>query len=185
MVEIMRKIHIFSLILFFALVLQACDYDMTFVFELNPGIDTIEIHTEHIDALATSKVGRSLLDVVVILNEVDTSKLGIYAIIYETTYLDKTYQIIRYVTVIDETAPVIILNPGIDTVFLNETWIDASVTVFDNSLGEVYLTVEGEVDPSREGQYEIVYTATDESGNQASMIRYVNVVLRENVNESS
>jgi hypothetical protein len=181
----MRKIlMMFSLILF-AFLIQACDYDMTFVFELNKGLDTVEIHTQHIDALATSKVGRQMLDVVVIFNDVDISSLGIYTIVYETTYQEKTYRLTRYVTVIDETAPIIELNFGVDTVFLNETWIDASITAFDNSLGEVYIRVEGEVDTSKIGQYEVVYIATDESGNESSMTRYVHVVLRENNDEMS
>jgi hypothetical protein len=179
MVVSMRKTVLIVLMFTASLFFQACGFDTTFVFELNPGVDTVEIHTLHIDTEATARAGRRILDVKVVSNSVDTSKIGVYEIVYETTYLEETYTLSRFVTVVDETPPVITLNPGIDTIFINETWVDASVTVFDNSLGEVFLEVLGEVDITKVGVYEVHYIARDESGNTASIVRFVNVIHRE------
>ncbi len=68
------------------------------------------------------------------------------------------------------------MNLGVDTIKLGEDWQDASVTVTDNSLGEITLTVSGTVDTSTLGTYLITYTATDASGNTSSITRYVTVI---------
>jgi hypothetical protein len=107
---------------------------------------------------------------------VDTSVIDIYQIIYTYDFEEETYSIVRYVAVLDQTPPVLSLNPGIDTVSVNGTWLDAGVEVSDNSEGIVEISITGSVDTSTIGTYEITYEATDSSGNTSSIIRYVNII---------
>lgn len=147
------------------------------VIRLNNSIDTIEIGIPYVDPGATAKYGLVILDVTVISNTVDTSTLGTYEIIYEATHNNFIKTTKRIVTVIDETPPVIVLNPGLDTIYSDETWVDAGVSVTDQSGGEIILTQFGSV-LSTPGEYIITYQATDESGNTSTKIRYVNVIGR-------
>ncbi len=142
---------------------------------LYPGQDTVEINSEWIDAGAKLFVD-DVEYACEIVETVDLSTLGVYTVKYECLYNDTVYHASRYVVVIDQTPPNISLNLGVDTIKLGEDWQDASVTVTDNSLGEITLTVSGTVDTSTLGTYLITYTATDASGNTSSITRYVTVI---------
>jgi len=56
------------------------------------------------------------------------------------------------------------------------------VTVSDNSNEEIEIKIEGEYDPEKEGTYELYYTASDSSGNEAKVS--FQVVVKKNVNIS-
>ena len=148
--------------------------DITLV--LNDGVDTIELGDEFVDAGAKAYVFGLPYKTTVIENTVDTSTLGQYTIVYEYTRNDLSKTIERYVFVIDETAPVITLNPGVDTVIIGQMWVDAGVTVNDNDPSSVNVTTEEAVNEAVEGTYDVIYTATDQSGNIASIIRKVHVI---------
>lgn len=148
--------------------------DITLV--LNDGVDTIEIGDEFVDAGAKAFVFGLPYKTTVIENTVDTSTLGQYKIVYEYTRNDLVKTIERYVFVIDETAPVITLNAGVDTVMIGQTWVDASVTVSDNDPTSIIVTTEEAVNEAVEGTYDVIYTATDQSGNTAQIIRKVHVI---------
>lgn len=167
----------FFLLIFMSLFLVGCvDVSLDYLkFELNPGVDTIEINETYVDAFATASYGLKSLEVTVIKNNVDTSKLGVYEIIYQTTHRDLVQTLKRVVRVVDELPPVITLNPGIDTIVLGDTWIDAGVQATDNSLGEVIINVSGTV-LSEVGAYQIVYQAIDPSGNVSELTRVVYVI---------
>ncbi|MFP4478373.1 MAG: immunoglobulin-like domain-containing protein [Candidatus Izemoplasmatales bacterium] len=144
--------------------------------ELNPGVDTVEINTEFNDAGAKASLEGKSHPVQVIENNVDTSQIGTYEITYQTTFGDVTLEITRYVDVVDETPPSVTLNPGIDTVIKDTEWIDAGVDISDNSGLDVNLEKRGQVSISQIGEYQITYTATDSSGNQTTIIRFVHVI---------
>ena len=146
---------------------------------LNPGIDTIEINTEFVDAGVTFEVNGRNRSVDTVDNQVDTSTLGAYTVTYTVTYDDKTYSVDRHVYVIDETPPVITLNPGVDTIFVGDQWTDAGAIVEDNSLEVIDIVVGGEVDTNLAGTYEITYTATDSSDNTITATRYVVVIEKD------
>ncbi len=142
--------------------------------ELNPGIDTIELGTPHIDAFAQASYGLRTLDVVIIFTDVDIHRVGTYEIVYEATYGGISKVIRRKVNVVDQTAPVVVLNPGIDTVMIGETWNDSGVEAIDES--EISsITVSGDVVDSV-GDYTITYTVTDVHGNTTTIIRIVSVM---------
>lgn len=171
------KIKVLTILFILMILLTGCttlslDY---LVFELNPGIDTIEINDLHVDQGAKASYGFKSVDVIVISNNIDTTHIGEYEIIYQATYKELVQTLVRKVNVVDQTPPDITLNPGIDTILLGETWIDAFVEVHDNSLGEIQIEVIGSV-LNIPGKYEIVYQATDASGNTSQLIRVVYVI---------
>ena len=82
----------------------------------------------------------------------------------------------RYVVVTDQISPEIKLNLGIDTVIIGNEWTDAGVTISDNSDEAIGAVITGSVDINTPGRYQIIYTATDSSGNDNSVTRYVTVI---------
>ncbi len=143
---------------------------------INAGQDTVEINSEWIDAGAKFVLNDTEYNMTT-LDTVDNSTLGLYEVTYSYDYDSETYSITRYVIVTDQTAPVIELNLGVDTIKVGETWTDGGVIMItDNSLETLTITVSGVVDINTVGTYEITYTATDSSGNTSSIIRYVTVI---------
>ena len=173
----MRKILI-ALVVLLIIGLSGCE-DETVVpeitFTLQDGQDTIEINTEWIDAGAVLSVDTLSFNATAV-GSVDTTVIGLYMVEYTYEYLELSYSLTRYVNVVDQTTPVITLNLGVDTITKDTTWTDAGATVTDNSGEVLTLTVTGTVDTTTIGTYEVIYSATDASGNITSLIRYVNVV---------
>jgi len=88
---------------------------------------------------------------------------------------DLVQTLVRIVTVVDETPPVLSLKPGIDTITVDETWVDEGIQATDNSQEELEIVVQGEVLPIV-GIYEITYRVLDSSGNVSTIKRYVHVI---------
>jgi hypothetical protein len=171
----MKKILVIIPIILIILTLSACNSKEEMYLVLLEGQDTVEINSTWEDAGAKFYVGNTEFQAVTD-DFVDTSRLGLQEIKYHNNYDGKKYEITRYVMVVDQMAPVITLNLGVDTLKQGETWVDAGATVVDNSLEELTIVVTGTVDTSTVGTYEITYTATDSSGNTSSIIRYVDVL---------
>ncbi|MBN2503814.1 MAG: DUF5011 domain-containing protein [Bacilli bacterium] len=145
---------------------------------LKAGIDTVEINQEFVDAGAIAKVRNWNIGYDVVSDTVDVSAIGTYEIVYETSYRGFTKRIVRIVTVVDETAPEVDLNAGLDTIYEGDSWIDAGVEATDNSLGTVEIEIIGSVSTAVAGEYMITYVVTDASGNETNVIRYVNVLKK-------
>ena len=142
---------------------------------LSPGQDTVEYQSEWIDAGATL-IYNNVSYQMTTDDVVDENQIGIYVITYEYVIDDTTYSITRYVAVVDQTAPEIQLNMGVDTILIGGEWNDAGVSVSDNLDEVLEVIVTGTVDTSTVGTYIITYTVTDSFGNSASCTRYVNVI---------
>lgn len=172
----MRKIILVMLMITLSLSLIACAEPSIdrLKFSLNPGVDTVELHTEHLDEGAKATYGFRTLDVEVISNNVDTTKIGEYEIVYYVTYLDFEKTLTRKVTVVDEMLPIVTLNPGLDTVYQGETWIDQGVY----SDEEIDVDVSGFVDINTPGEYVITYTIKDINDQELILYRFVNVIER-------
>lgn len=145
---------------------------------LKPGIDTVEVHSGYSDPGVIAKARDWPMGYTVVSNTVNITEVGVYEIVYEAQKQGIVIRLTRIVTVIDETPPIIELLPGIDTVYEGDEWVDASVSVTDNSLKDVTWVVEGRVTGSVVGEYVIRYIAEDVSGNVSEAIRYVNVLKR-------
>jgi len=141
---------------------------------LNPGQDTVEINTDWSDAGAKGIVNQ-VEHVLTTASSVDVTTTGIYPIEYVFEYNQVFYYIVRYVIVSDQIAPILQLNPGIDTVMKDSVWTDAGAQVHDNSNATLTINVLGEVNTTIAGTYQIIYTAQDASGNESQIIRFVTV----------
>ena len=84
----------------------------------------------------------------------------------------------RTVRVVDTTAPQLSLN-GREYILMpaNGVYEEEGVTAIDNYDGDISSSVKisGKVDVTKPGLYQVIYTATDSSKNEATIIRMVNV----------
>src|SRR5699024_1467571 len=84
----------------------------------------------------------------------------------------------------DTTAPEITLN-GDNPLELEigDTYEEPGASAIDDVDGDVTVDISGEVDTSTVGSYEVVYTASDAAGNEATETRTVNIIEVEEVPE--
>jgi hypothetical protein len=159
--------------------------DVNFDYELNPGIDTIEVNSTWVDAGVKLFIDDIEVNVTSINNYIKEYRIGDYQVEYVLEYEGISYKVYRHVKVIDETNPEITLLPGLDTVIIGSEWIDGGVEVTDNSLETLDVIVTGKVNTDVESSYEITYIAIDSSGNADKVHRTVHVVRDNFVAESS
>jgi hypothetical protein len=76
----------------------------------------------------------------------------------------------------DSEAPVISLNGDAEVfITLNGSFEDPGATASDNTDGILNVTVTGTVDTNLEGNYELVYSASDAAGNSSEAARTVHI----------
>ena len=143
---------------------------------------TVEVGTTlKDDGLIAKLFNKNLTKKVQVQTDLNLNRLGTYSINYSMNYLGKTYNLKRNVSVIDEEAPTIILNGDEEiTLYLNDTYTEQGAHAIDNyddDLTESIL-IEGNVDTSREGTYQLNYQVKDSSGNKSSIIRTITVKQR-------
>lgn len=145
-----------SVILLLAVVfaLSSCEvsYNPVLDSHLRPGLDTVIEGGTYTDPGAyvlddTLEVEMDTSDVI------DTSVLGTQTIVYTLTYDSKSYELTRYVKVVPDARMMFDLLPGIDTVYVNDTWVDAGVDVDDSAS----VTVFSDVDTTQIGTYHVIY----------------------------
>lgn len=145
--------------------------------ELVAGYDIVKVNSEWVDeGCIINENDEKYIEMYVKTNNVDTTIIGDYEVIYTLAYDSEEYTCLRIVKVIDDEAPTIILNAGIDTIIIGEEWIDAGVTVTDNYDNEVTVDIIGIVSNNFVGTYTITYTSTDSSGNSKPVERIVTVI---------
>ena len=104
---------------------------------------------------------------------VDTSKLGEYTIEYKA-FLQK---LVRTVTVIDDVAPTVVLNaPSYVQVPVGTEINTDSLVALDNFDQSVQVVISQGIPSGQAGTFEVVYSATDSSGNTGEVRQTVNVV---------
>lgn len=117
--------------------------------------------------------GSDISDKVIIdSKEVDTAKLGEYRVKYQV-YNEYVF---RNVYVIDRIAPEIKLLGGDELyILLGGKYSEPGYTVSDNYDNELNdnVKVSGKVNTSKEGEYELVYSVSDSSGNKSEASRTV------------
>ena len=146
----------------------------------------IEVFSDYADAGATAydNVDGDLTDSIVTTDNVNTNVLGTYYVSYSVEDNSGNSETkTRTVNVVDTTFPEITLlgeNPQIIT--LGNLYTELGATAEDNYDGD--LTNDISIDISNIdiyviGSYEIFYTVSDSSGNEAQVIRTLNVVEKE------
>ncbi len=131
---------------------------------------------EELGATATDAVDGSVN--VDISNNLDLSVLGTYIVNYTATdNSGNTATATREVNVVDTTPPELSLA-GNSTIELlaTESYEELGATAVDNYDGNITVATATNLDTSIAGSYTITYTATDTSGNTASVERSVQVL---------
>ena len=111
-------------------------------------------------------------------SSVDVSKIGDY----EIKYTVGKKQIKRKVKVTDRKPPIITFSGDENyKVNINDKYEEPGYTASDNLDGDVTqnVSVKGEVDTSKIGEYKIYYTVSDSIGNETTKTRVVNVLDNE------
>ncbi len=169
----MKKLIVLSLLL----LLTSCKQEFEITTSLQPGYDIISLNETWVDEgcyLLISEEGHFVMGYDT--GSVDSTVLGEYEITYKKVYGEVEYYCKRIVKVIDDISPTVTLNPGIDTIKQGTTWVDALATVSDNNGGVITIEILGRVDINTIGSYEITYLVKDQSGNETTIIRIVNVI---------
>ena len=113
-----------------------------------------------------------------ISNNVIKNIVGNYDVIYTVTDPCANQSVIsRIVNIVDTTPPTITLNgdANINLSQYNE-YVELGATAYDIVDGSLSVTISGSIDISTVGIYNIVYSAIDNCGNDASLVRIVNVI---------
>jgi len=165
------------LALFLLLLLTGCKEEFLIETYLNPGYDIISLNESWIDEGCNLVINENeFLEMAVFNDIIDTSYIEEHEVNYRISYEGQEYTCKRIVKVIDDIAPTISLNPGMDTITQGTIWIDASVTFSDNYDDDLTLEVIGSVDVNEIGIYFVTYTVTDQSNNSTSKTRVITVI---------
>jgi Leucine-rich repeat (LRR) protein len=85
----------------------------------------------------------------------------------------------RVVVVVDKTPPVItLIGPAVVTNECHSAFLDPGATAADSCAGAIDIVTNNPVNPNAPGVYTVVYSATDPSGNSATISRTVYVADR-------
>ncbi|MBR6793626.1 MAG: polysaccharide deacetylase family protein [Clostridia bacterium] len=115
---------------------------------------------------------------VVTKNELDTAKVGSYTVTYTAAKWKWSATATRTVKVVDTQAPTLKINGKEKiTVTRGNKFTDEGCTANDGYDGDLTtkVTVKGEVDTSKAGEYTLTYEVKDAAGNTATTTRTVTV----------
>jgi len=132
---------------------------------------------EELGATAIDVCDGDLSEAIEISGTVDTAVPGTYEITYTVSDPDgnEAEPVVRVVTVVDTTAPVItLIGPEFVSVTCDEPYVDAGATALDSCDGIVAVTVDSSaVDFEVSGEYTVLFEAVDTAGNVATATRTV------------
>lgn len=107
---------------------------------------------------------------------VNDKVIGDYLVTYTATYKDASAKTNRFIHIVDSVSPQIsLLGDDLITIEKNSEYVDPGCTAIDNYDGNItdVVSVESDLNLSKDGSYTIKYTAIDSSGNQASVYRSI------------
>lgn len=140
---------------------------------------TIDVNSEYVEpGYHFESFNKNEQDDVKIDGAVDTSQIGEYKIYYTVKKSIRTITKLRIVTVVDSEQPAINLNgSGKMTIFINSSYVEPGYTATDNYDGDITsnVKVDGTVDTSQVGTYELTYSVSDSSSNDTTVKREVEV----------
>lgn len=136
---------------------------------IGDGEITVEVHTNYVDLGVISLNLDGTVASNTVTGSVDSDVTGVYTLTYTMDGVDTP--LVRTVTVVDTTAPVITL----DTVnlvygeYTDQSWLDYIDNVTDNYSENITVEVsESTINYNEIGTYTIMIKATDEAGNEAT-----------------
>lgn len=114
---------------------------------------------------------------VYVSGEVDSSKIGEYKVSYALKKGNRYITKERIIKVVDEIKPEInLVGPDKIYLLLNKEYKEYGYKATDNYDNEVSVSVEGKVDNTKVGTYNLKYVARDASGNTSEVVRTIEVV---------
>ena len=139
---------------------------------------TVEFEDIYADEGATAIDNLDGNVLVAVVGEVDTSSIGSYNLTFTATDdSGNSSSVIRTINVVDTIAPVTTLIGDSEVIVeFGEVYVDPGATALDSVDGALSVVSDQVVDTSINGVYELVYTATDNSGNSSSVKRTVTVL---------
>lgn len=160
-------------------VLVACeptDSTRDLVFELQEGVDTVVAGSAWQDASVRATLAGETLDVHVDYAALDLDTPGEYTVVYSVTVNRNIHTLERTVFVVAPSLPWLQLNPGIDTLVVGETFVDAGVTVLGPDQADYDVLVSGVVATDVPGDYAITYSLLGPQGIVDVVVRRVTIV---------
>lgn len=169
------KILLLILTIILALLLYYKFTNINVEFILN-GADeiTLEVGNKYKDPGFIAKLNnKNVKDRVAIKSDLDENKIGTYTIKYilKIAFLNINNTIERKINVIDNIEPILTINSESEIkINMYEEFTMPTYEAYDNVDGIITdkIKVESNLDTSREGTYNIVYTVSDSSNNIAS-----------------
>ena len=144
--------------------------------ELVPNNDTILVGNPYTMKGCKVSINDTEYSMKVLENTVDNQVVGEYLITYYYDHNDDRILCYRTVFVTDQEAPTVTLNPGIDTIKVNDEWVDAGITYSDNYYETLEVEIYSTVDTTKQGDYVVIYYVKDGSNNQTMIERHVTVI---------
>ncbi len=139
-------------------------------------------------AMAKDNRDGNLSSKVSIRGKVNTAALGTYKVTYtvqdlsgNVTTEERVVNVREPEAPVDNVKPVIKLIGGSpNTIYVGDNYEEPGVNATDNVDGDLtaFINIEGEVDPSKPGNYTLTYSVVDKSGNKAKRSLRVKVKLR-------
>ena len=115
--------------------------------------------------------------ILAIENNVDSSQLGDYSVVYLAKDKRSSTKLKRVVHVIDNRPPTLTLvGDKIVRMAYESYYKEKGATAVDDVDGKVSVSIEGKVNNKKIGFYKIVYKAKDKAGNESKIVREVEVV---------
>ena len=170
-------ISMFILILFI-LLLRFIIFNGVFqpYLKLNGHDITLQINEEYIEkGILVKDKFKKINENINIKSNLDTTKIGKYKVIYE--YKNKNIE--RNIEVVDTIKPKLKLNNEDHIIiYQNEEYIEYGVLIEDNSKIDLThnLSILSDIDTSKIGIYKVIYKVEDQSYNENSIERIVEVV---------
>ncbi len=158
---------------------------------LNPVIDSETVKEKLVTHISKDEtfnpiqyihtVTGGLYELSLISNYLDTSTVGTYEVKYDVTKIGNVEvdrELTLFVNVIDDIGPEITINDEPTSINVGDSYSPAGCTAIDNVDGEVSCELfESKVNPSKIGDYEVVYKATDSKGNTSYKTTFITVEL--------
>lgn len=173
-----NKIIIVIIIIFLLLLLLYFIFKRPTIIFNGDKIEKISYQNEFIDSGITVKYhGKDITDKVTSSNNVDTSKLGEYKIIYEIPYTFGTYTYTRKVMVVDDISPELILQGDQEyKLSYKKDYQEPGYQAIDNCDGDITDKVEITTNQISDTEMELNYKVEDSSGNKQEITRKVIIV---------
>ena len=150
--------------------------DLTFRLEGEERI-VLQLGEDYVEpGYTATSMQMDLGDRVQVENNIDSSILGKYYVKYTLDFLNRRYDLERTIEVIDVIPPIITLNGDAEiSIYTDDEYIDPGATAGDNYDGDITdrIVINNELDNTYPGEYRIVYSVEDSSGNSADITRKI------------